>query len=158
MGRTEQFVLDLAAKGFIEPLSKRSAFKMTRLAVLEDGSTVPVLELLARRRFPQGWAEEQFPFWIDGDRTNETLGNVGLATRASSGSKRTRSAFGVPAGTKEYMKLWRASNRDRVRASQHRYMMKQKESLAAAVEVAAQIDDPLLSKLLTAVKGKGGDE
>lgn len=151
--RTEQFVLDLAAKGFVDPLTKRSAFKMTRLAVLTDGTTKPVLDILAERRFTT-WDEDQFPFWIDGDMTNETLVNVGLATRSSNGTRRVRSSFGVPAGTKEYMKKWRAANKDRVKASQKKYSDKQRDALAAAVEVAEQTEDPLLAKLLTAVKGK----
>ena len=153
---TEPFVLELARE-FLEPLSRRSTFRSSRLAVLHDGSTTPVLELLARRKFPSGWSEEQFPFWLDGDRTNETLENVGLATRASTGrSGRQRSALGVPSGTKEYMRRWREANRERVHASQNRYTEKRRNVLAA-VEAAAE-NDPLFSKLVSASSTPPNDD
>lgn len=116
--------------------------------------------MLARRKFPTGWDQEQFPFWLDGDRQNEMLGNVGLATRAAA-SPRQRSAFGVPAGTKEYMRLWRAAHRDQVRASQQRFAQRRRAVLQAAREaIEAQTpadaelhSDPVLEKLFAAVHG-----
>jgi hypothetical protein len=148
--RTEQFVLD-EAREFLEPLTRRSIYRRSRLAVLRaDGSTMPVIELLAVAKFKH-WEEEQFPFWIDGDYRNETLANVGLATRAAGGVSRPTSSLGVPAGTKEYMRLWRERNRSRVRETQQRYAAKQKAVLSRVREAA--IADPVLEKLLRAVKG-----
>jgi hypothetical protein len=146
--RTEPFVLDLV-KEFLEPLTRRSAFKMSRLAVLVDGSTIPVLDLLAKKKFGT-WEEDQFPFWVDGDRTNETLSNVGLATKASSGAGRTRSALGVPAGTKEYMKLWRERNKEKVKAAQTKYTEKRRAVLESVVTASER--DPILERLLAATR------
>jgi hypothetical protein len=62
-------------------------FTSSRLAVI-DGSPVPVLRQLASEKFgipvdhfPQG----MFPFWADGDPTNETRENVELAFREKKG-------------------------------------------------------------------------
>lgn len=153
--RTEPFLLELA-RDFVEPLTERNAFRASRLAVLHDGTTKPVLDILAAKRYPEGWDEDQFPFWVDGNRRNEMLENVGLATRSSTGNAARRSSYGVPAGTKEYMRLWRAKNREKLRASQKRYADRQRNVLDAAI--AAAEDDPILAKLLRATqKSEGGE-
>lgn len=140
---------------YLEPLTQRSDFRRSRLAVLRDGTTIPVLDLLARAKF-KSWEEEQFPFWLDGNYLNESSSNVGLATKSSNGGAQRRSAYGVPAGTKEYMKRWREANRDKQRAAQARYAEKQKRVLEIAQEHAEE--DPVLSRLLRAVGEEGGDK
>src|SRR5262245_59352658 len=79
-GHTEQFVLDLAVGGFVEPIGRKGRYVTSRLAILADGSPMPVLELLAQQKFAER-EPEQFAFWIDGDYRNEVLSNVNLATR-----------------------------------------------------------------------------
>jgi hypothetical protein len=75
--RTDPDLLRLASD-FLPPLAGRTPFTESRLAVLPDRTTVPVLFLLAVRK--GGWdPETHFPFWLDGDSTNETLSNVGFA-------------------------------------------------------------------------------
>jgi hypothetical protein len=152
---TEPFLLE-QAREFLEPLTARSDFKKSRIAVMHDGTTAPVLDVLARRKYATGWEEDQFPFWVDGNYRNEMLANVGLATKASNGDARRRSAFGVPAGTKEYMKRWRAANRDKMKAAQQRYADKQKRVLEVAAEHASE--DPVLARLLRAVTEDEGGE
>jgi len=148
---TEQFLHEIALS-FIEPIGKRSAYTASRLAVLKDGSTRPVLLLLAERKFGT-WPEEKFPFWLDGDRTNETLENVDLATRPSRptapSGKRAKNPYGAPAGSREYMRRWRTANRERVNASQKTYAANRRAAVAAASEPVdvAQQDDALFSKL-----------
>jgi hypothetical protein len=156
---TEQFLVKMVLR-FLEPVGKRSVYTASRLAVLPDGTTVPVLFLLAKQKFGT-WPEEQFPFWKDGDRTNEMLGNVELATRATRPKRGTqKNKFGVPAGSKEYMKRYREENRERVRDSQKRYTLKRravvKHVLAADAAAAEQgSDEPaVLSKLQKAVEGE----
>lgn len=139
------------AKEFVEPLTRRSVYRRSRLAILNDGTTMPVLELLAREKFMK-WEEDQFPFWVDGDYHHEVPENVGLATRSSNGETRQRSSLGVPAGTKEYMKRWRERNKERVQASQRQYAAKRREVLSRVQSVAHT--DPVLEKLLKAVNGK----
>lgn len=122
--KSEDFVLLLAVGGFVEPVGRRASYTSSRLAILSDGTTKPVLLLLAERKYGT-WEAERFPFWIDGDRTNEILSNISLATRAAGVSRqkrhRTRNAFGVPAGSREYMRRWRETHPEQVRASQSRY-------------------------------------
>jgi len=84
--RTAEEVTAQAAS-FLLPLGNVwFAYTSSRVAVLKDGSTKPVLTLLAELRFPD-WAaspallRRQAPFWKDGDLTNETLENVDLADR-----------------------------------------------------------------------------
>ena len=78
--RTEQFIIDMA-EDFFPPLSLRSDFTSSRLALLKNNTTCPVLTILAERKFGEWRRADAFPFWIDGDSTNETLSNVALARR-----------------------------------------------------------------------------
>lgn len=77
----EPLLLSLAVD-FLEPISGigRLSFTTSRLAVLADGTTVPVLHLLARQKFGE-WSASRFPFWVDGNFRNETLANVDLAAK-----------------------------------------------------------------------------
>lgn len=127
---TEEFVLALA-KGFIEPVGRRNAFTMSRLAVREDGTTTPVLLLLADRKFgPEKLPEDKFPFWTDGNYRNELLSNVELATRPSAPSTLQRkSSYGVPSGTPEYMKAWQKANPEKVREARKRFMARRRAVL-----------------------------
>jgi len=106
---TEPFVLQLA-DSFIDPISfQRAPHTISRLAVLKDRTTAPVLHLLAIRKF-QKWSGDFFPFWVDGNPENETLQNVALAPRVL----RTHRKLNIPKGL-SYRRLWRAANRERVR-------------------------------------------
>jgi len=106
---TERFVMDLTTD-FLEPLSPwGSPYTASRLAVLPDRSTIPVLRLLALKKFGS-WAADEFPFWIDGDPSNETLENVALARR----ERATHRKLGIPSGP-DYRAKWNAANRERVR-------------------------------------------
>ena len=80
---TEQFIEEIV-KEYLPPLSLRSNFTSSRLAILKDHTTKPVLTLLAEKKFGEWNRDDAFPFWIDGDPTNETLSNVALAQRAKS--------------------------------------------------------------------------
>jgi len=107
--RTEQFILELAVE-FLEPLSRvRSPYTLSRLVVFEDRTTYPVLQLLAKRKFGS-WSEDLFPFWIDGDYSNETLENVSLAQK----ERQPRRKLNLPGGPL-YRKAWRSANKERIR-------------------------------------------
>ena len=123
--KTEQFILDLAVGGFCEPLSSKSASRASRLVVLADGTTAPVLLLLARRAFAKSFDEElQIPVWKDGDRTNETLANVSLRDRPSG---RVKALKALKTGGREYMRVWRASHKAAGAASSRKYAEKRAE-------------------------------
>jgi hypothetical protein len=143
------------AKSFTEPIGKKSPYKTSRLMVLEDGTTMPVLTFLAKAKFTS-WDEDQFPFWIDGNYKNEIPENVGLATSLGGRSKklrRPRSAYGVPAGTKEYMRAWRAAHKDSVKASQKKYTDKQR--LVLERFAAGPTGTSVLAKLEAAIEEEG---
>ena len=156
---TEQFIIDLAVGGFLEPVGRKTTYVSSRLAVLSDGTTSPVLHLLALAKFAT-WPEDRFPFWIDGNRRNEMLSNVELAVRLSSAAnrvaqRRKRRAKDAPkAGTPEYMKAWRAEHKTEVAASQKRYADRRRAVLRKVKELAeSSEDDPVLEKLRRAVEG-----
>jgi len=151
---TESFIGDIATGGLLEPVGRRSPFTMSRIAILADGTMKPVLTLLAERKFGTWDTASRFPFWIDGDRTNETLENVDLATRPASrasGRRRLRNSFGVPSGTKEYMTKWREKNRDRVQASQRRYADRRRKVLDAVTSDVSDLPE-VFEHLVEAVK------
>jgi hypothetical protein len=154
---TEDFILRLAVR-FVEPISQRSPLTASRLAVLADGTTMPVLALLAREKFG-GFAEsERFPFWIDGNYLNEMLSNVDLATRTKRNAapkRRRRSAkasYGAPSGTPEYMRAWRVAHRDSVQAAQRRYNKRRRDGLTGVAKQvlpsAKPAEPPSLTELV----------
>lgn len=54
---------------YLPSLTAKTPYTDSRLAVLSDGTTIPVLVLLAQQRYgsiPKG----QFPFWLDKDPTD----------------------------------------------------------------------------------------
>jgi hypothetical protein len=70
----------------IDPLVPgRTRFTTSRLAVFADRTCVPVLIMLAVRKFGAKALRRRrvFPFWADGDFLNETLENVELALRTA---------------------------------------------------------------------------
>jgi hypothetical protein len=142
---TEDFVLELAVGGFVEISGKKHPSRASRLAILADGTTAPVLLLLGRKRYVK-ITREQVLYWIDGDPSNETLANVGLATRSATG-RRPRSSYGAPSGTREYMKAWREKNGERVRAAQKRWRASRETSVSKPVVAPFEGDDPVLDQL-----------
>jgi hypothetical protein len=79
---TEAFLLSEAVD-FHPPLGRKALPHLrSRLLVKPDRTTIPVLTRLAEEKFgvvPEGF----FPFWLDGDPSNETLENVELAAKPS---------------------------------------------------------------------------
>lgn len=128
--RTEPFLTEEYAR-FIMPISRKNAWTMSRLAVLPDGSTMPVLRILALRKFGEYEEDERFAMWIDGNYHNEVMDNVILMDRKIEATKR-RSSYGVPAGTPEYRRRYQAANKERVRAAQKRAYDKRKTLLKIA--------------------------
>jgi len=152
-GETEDFVLELCI-AILEPVGKRSPLTTSRLAVLKDGTTAPVLALLCERKFGAKLPEGKHPFWMDGNYRNELLSNVDLATAPTLKRERpTPNRFGVPSGSREYMRRWREENRENVRAAQKRYAQRKRDVLKA-VAAAVPTDDPVLAKLHAAVHEK----
>ena len=173
---TEPWLIETAVR-FLQPIGLKARHMRSRLAVLPDGTTSPVLLLLAKAKFLTGAIDAEFvPVWEDGDPRNETFDNVVLLPRGEAtgvirgkrGSRRiklpTRSKLGVPAGTKEYMAAWRAANADRVRqyaiAAKARRDARKENMFKEVKTIEALVveHDPLLARLHSMVKSAAAAE
>jgi hypothetical protein len=154
--RTDLNVLRLATT-FIEPLTELVSGEVrSRLMVMANGDTLPVLHQLARQKFKR-WEKDQQPIWVDGDHHNETEENVALRERTVQRRVRRHTDLGFPAGTPEYMKAWRKANPDKARAAQKRYVQKRKELLASLKDLrAGALEEMRQRQSITFVPGEAG--
>lgn len=118
----------------INPLTRKNSRVASRIAVLKDGRTVPVLRLFAAHLKGGSVPQDAVPYWLDGDYENEELSNVGFATKPKASPFKKKSPYSAPSGTLEYMREWRAANRERVRAAQKRFAARKTEEAASAAE------------------------
>lgn len=144
---THPMVLELAAgRPIIDPPQKRTSWYTTRLFVNVDGTTSRVLDALAERLYPDLNPRTYRAIWKDMDWRNETPENVGTSSEPG---ERRRSAFGVPAGTRDYWKAYRAANRAKVREYQAKSIQKRRAAVAAAREKQANeiSDSPFAAQM-----------
>lgn len=97
---------------------------MSRLVEVEQGKTMPLLEMIAQAKFVEWDPSEYMAFWKDKNSENETWDNVELthkwgATRRES----TRTQYGAPAGTPAYYREYRKQNKEKFK----KYMQTQKD-------------------------------
>lgn len=132
--RVDPVLKDLVILAPVKAKGRVSAYSKSRLAVLEDLTTMPVLHVLAREKYGE-WDEHLFrPGWVDGNWKNEVLDNVALyaiAVREATDVPK-KSKYGVPSGTKEYRAAWRKDHPDAVRGAQKRAYAKRRELLIEA--------------------------
>jgi hypothetical protein len=146
----------LEGKRILDPLNKRKKYTTSRLVVQPDGTTVPVLRLIALEKFGP-WKEVEYePIWTDGDWTNETWTNVSLLERLAEVRDR-RSTYGVPAGTPEYYRRYRKANRDKVAAAQKRYNARKRDALRAAKAVVEGQETAIAAAGPSALEAEGQD-
>jgi hypothetical protein len=144
---SEKFTTDplLGKYTLLGPMSRRSQWTKSRLVVLEDGTTMPVLQVLAREKFGTWDEKEKRPFWKDKDWTNETVDNVELVeVTEHRHAGRAKSQFGVPSNTKAYHKKWREANPKRTREASRRYHERQKLLAEAARTIVDGTTVPLV--------------
>jgi hypothetical protein len=98
----------MVVTGYLPPLDPKTPYTASRLAVFEDGTTMPVLTLLAEQKFGT-ISKGLFPFWLDGDPSHEHVDNVELAQA----TKREYRRLGL--GGPDYLHRWQEANRERVR-------------------------------------------
>jgi hypothetical protein len=146
----------LEFKKVLDPMNKRKKYTTSRLVVQPDGTTVPVLRLIALEKFGP-WEEAAYvPIWKDGDWENETWPNVILLERLSETRDR-RSTYGVPAGTPEYYRRYRKANKAKIAAAQKKYNERKRDALRAARATLAQQDDVLADAGPSALEAEGMD-
>jgi hypothetical protein len=117
---------------------------------MEDGTTVPLLYILAAHKFGAFDPKEKMPYWGDKMCTNESLDNVELLPMNPDRRPRQNS-YGVPSGTPEYLKRYRAANKDKMKTYHQRYYRKMREVYEAALHAAPSttpILDSQFSKLM----------
>ena len=146
----------LAEKRILEPINKRKKYTTSRLVVQPDGTTVPVLRLIALEKFGQRTEAEYAPIWKDGDWTNESWDNVVLMERVSE-TRDKRSSYGVPAGTPEYYRRYRKANKDKIAAAQKRYNARKRDALRAMKEIEAKRGDSVVQSGPSALEAEGMD-
>ena len=146
----------LHERRILEPINKRKKYTTSRLVVQPDGTTVPVLRLIALEKFGQ-WTEAEYePIWKDGDWTNESWDNVVLMERVSE-TRDKRSSYGVPAGTPEYYRRYRKANKDKIAAAQKRYNARKRDALRAMKEIEAKRGDSVVQSGPSALEAEGMD-
>ena len=124
---SDPIVLSLAkGRKIIDPPMKRRTWENSRLFVNEDNTTTPVLVELAHYKFGPWDPKEHYPVWKDKDFCNESPDNIALIERQSYGPRKSN-PYGVPAGTREYWKKYRAANQDRMREIRRAAYHRQKE-------------------------------
>jgi len=82
--------------------------------IQEDGTPMPLLLFIAERKFNTWDPRTHYPVWADKDWTNEDEDNVKLVRKFAAGSVQ-RNTTGVPAGSPEYHKAYRAAHPEKVK-------------------------------------------
>lgn len=116
----------LEGKKIIDPPRLRRTWQNSRLVIQEDGTTLPVLHVLAEHLFGPWDPHTHYPVWKDMDWTNESLENVQLASRFGSRPKRPKNASGFPSGTPEYHKWYRTQHPEKQKEYNRNYYQSRK--------------------------------
>lgn len=121
----------------LPPINMRSCLRTSQLLKTADGSTIPVLWILAEKVHGPWDPKEKDVFWKDRDPTNVCFENVGIAEK-NPFATRTPSKYTAPAGTPEY---FRARNADpEVRIARNAYQRKRYANTRAAVKKLSQLE------------------
>jgi len=129
--RTTDEVLQLVAgREVLDAPSYKKLWTASRLIRLDDGSTLPLLWIIAEAKFGPFDPKTHMPFWKDKLCTNESFENVELL-EISSEHRTRQNPYGVPAGTREYMKRYRAANKEKVKGYHKKYYDKMREAYQA---------------------------
>lgn len=169
--RVEHFV-----EGYVDPALRDSRIVeapsgdcaeevRSRLVVLTDGTTMPVLRVLAREAGLVWDDAKERPEWRDPNaRPLEIRENVHIVALRTEPFIR-RSAYGVKSGTAAYRKAWRGAHPESVRRYAKASYERRKELIAKGRQLAEierglegkdlveDLKDPVLSKLESLIDG-----
>jgi len=104
----------IEGRPLLDPPILRQTWCNSRLVVQEDGSPIPLLHLIAERKFGPWDPRTHYPVWCDKDWTNESEDNVKLVEKFAQGSVQ-RNTTGHPAGSPGYHKAYRALHPEKVK-------------------------------------------
>jgi hypothetical protein len=130
----------LGDRPLIDPPRLRRTWSNSRLVIQEDGSTIPLLHILAEHKFGPWDASSQRPFWKDMDWTNECLDNVALTGVFGSRPQRPKNTSGFPSGSPEYYKWYRTQNKDKVRQWAKNSYSKRKENTQSLRDIRLELE------------------
>jgi len=137
---TDPKVLELIGdRKILDPPSPRISWTNSRLVVLDNGSTIPLLHVIAEAAHGFWDPNEVYPVWDDKNWTNESFTNTKLIRKAVGRTKRSNNTTGFPAGTPDYYRAYRAKHKDRNKAYNAAARAKRRERDAAALEMKAEL-------------------
>lgn len=105
---TEEVEQLINGRQVVEPTSYAKRTTASRLVVTDSGP-IPLLWLMAEKKFGPFDPKTNMVYWVDRDCQNESLDNVGIIPLSSNPEPR-KSKYGIPAGTAEYYKRYRKAN------------------------------------------------
>lgn len=137
---TSAEVLNLiGGRPVLMPPRLRRTWSNSRLVGLEDGSTMPLLHIIAEAKFGPWDPSKYYPVWADQNWCHEDLENVVLVEKAAPREHRPKSQYGVPAGSREYYKRYRAAHPEKVSEWSKKAYVKRKEAIAQTAKLEARV-------------------
>jgi hypothetical protein len=121
----------LSGREIIAAPSYQKQWTASRLVKMNDGTTIPLLWVLAEHKFGAFDPRTHMPYWADKRCTNESLENVEMIA-ISPDPRPRQNPYGVPAGTVEYMRRYNTANKERLRAQRREYYQKVRAAYLAA--------------------------
>jgi hypothetical protein len=112
----------------LPPPRLRRTWVNSRLVGQDDGSTIPLVILIAEKKFGPWDPKAFYAVWKDKDWCNESMDNVILVAKSISHEPR-RNPYGVPAGSPEYYKLYRRDHPEKVKEWQKKAYTKRRNVL-----------------------------
>lgn len=145
----------VAGAEVVLPPSTRSPWTRSRIVLLPEGP-VPLLAMIAMKKFGQWNAVEQFPYWKDKNWTNESLDNVEMTDTDQMLNRQTKvSQFGIPSGTAEYARKYRDKHRERLnnyQKTRYKAMADVKKRYASGeLTLHTHIPEPMTQRLASSL-------
>jgi hypothetical protein len=124
------------------------SWQCSRLVVnLNTMEQSTVIVELAKTKWPGVDLSALKLYWLDANMENERLDNIGIlmgqpTPEPAKRGKPAGNKYGAPAGTPEYYRAWRESNRDKLRVAQKKYHTKVMKEYKAYKEAKAAVGGP----------------
>lgn len=149
----------LGERRLIEPPTRRRSRWGGHLVIVSDGSTVPLLTLLAVHKFGP-FDETMKPYWKDANPFNMRMDNVELMVMKAPKKKAytpqhiVNAEEKVIAGTPEYWRRYRLKNREKFNKYQRERARKAREALREKESGKGKTSELLLEEIILAATKK----
>jgi hypothetical protein len=139
---TDERVLELIGnRKVLDPLSPRISWVNSRLVVLDNGSTIPLLHVIAEAAHGFWDPNEQYPVWADKHWTNESFDNTKLISKPTPRGKRPANKSGFPAGSPEYHKWHRAQTKDKQKEYSKAAYARRREAAKQVLAMKVELEE-----------------